>query len=150
MSKATITVESFIANDLEVKTAGTHRVVELSLPHTPQKQVEGAWVDAGPTTWFSATFWDEFADGVLVSVNKGTLVTVTGVPELEVYTKRDGTAGAKIKLQFPTLAVVVRKPKRGAPAASPAAAEVWAPSAPAAESADVWATPAAFTDETPF
>ncbi|WP_193510455.1 single-stranded DNA-binding protein [Cryobacterium sp. BB736] len=144
MSKATITLEGFVANDIEIRNAGTHRVVELSVPHTPSKKNDaGQWEDTGPTTWFSATFWDEHADAVMDTVQKGSLVHVSGSVELEVYAKRDGTPGGKVKVMFPTVAVVVRRPKRG----TTQPAESWAPSEPAA---DVWSTPGSFNDETPF
>lgn len=144
MSKATTTVEAFVATDLTVRNAGEHRVVDVSLPHTPSKRNDsGQWEDTGPTTWFTASFWDEHADEILNTIQKGTLVTVTGYPELETYLKNDGTPGGRINLKFPTLAVVVRKPKRGeaAPAQEP-----WA----ATPAADTWNTPAGYTDTQPF
>lgn len=121
MSTATITVEAFVANELEVRQAGDHRVVDVSLPHTPRKfdKSRNEWVDAGDTVWFQATFWDEHVEPILQAVEKGSLVTVTGTPELEAYAKRDGTPGAKIKLAFPTIAVVVRRPRRGEVPAEP-------------------------------
>lgn len=145
MSKAAVTIEAFVANELTIRTAGDHRVVDVSLPHTPsRKNDRGEWEDAGPTTWYQATFWDEHADAILNSIEKGSLVTVSGFPELEVYEKRDGTPGGKVLVKFPTLAVVVRKPKRGT--TQPRVEEPWATSAPD----DVWSTPGNYNDETPF
>jgi single-stranded DNA-binding protein len=145
MSKAAITVEAFVANELEVRDAGGHRVVDVSLPHTPSRKnaQTGEWEDAGPTTWFSATFWDEHADEVLRSVQKGSYVIVSGFPEVEAYKKRDGEPGAKITIKFPTLAAVIRRPARNVSATTSGA--------PAAAGADdVWNTPAAYDDQTPF
>jgi single-stranded DNA-binding protein len=117
MSKAALAIEGFVSNDLEVRTAGTHRVVDVSVPHTPSKQVDGQWVNEDDkTVWFTATFWDAHADAVLDTVQKGSLVALTGSVELEVYAKRDGLPGGKINVTNPVIAVVVRKPKRGAAA----------------------------------
>jgi len=113
MAKATLVIEGFISNDLEYRDAGSHRVVEVTVPVTPQKQVDGKWEDSGETVWYESSFWNEHADVVTQLVEKGTLVTLTGTPELEVFTKRDGTPGAKIKLGNPTIAKVARRPKRG-------------------------------------
>lgn len=149
MSKAAIAIEGFIANDLEVRNAGTHRVVEISVPHTPSKLVDGQWVNEDDkTVWFSATFWDEHADAVLSAVQKRSFVSITGGIELEVYAKRDGTPGGKVKISNPVIAAIVRRPKRGESVQSTAPAEEpWAASAPAG---DVWSQPGSYSDETPF
>lgn len=129
MSKATLQVEGFIANDLQVRDAGGHRVVEVSVPHTPSKKNDaGEWEDSGPTTWFTATFWNEHADELLSSVEKGSLVILSGMPELETYAKRDGTPGAKVKIMHPTIARVVRRKGRSGAVSEPKPQETWAPS----------------------
>ena len=129
MSKATIQVEGFISNELKVREAGSHRVVDVSVPHTPQKKDGDVWVDAGETTWFTATFWNEHADVVMDTADKGTVVVLSGVPELEVYLRTNGEPGGKVKIQFPTLSVVVRKPKRGqSPVSGVPQSEQWADS----------------------
>jgi single-strand DNA-binding protein len=156
MSKATLTIEGFVAKEPEPRDAGQHRVVEVVVPVTPSRKVNGEWVEEKEkTVWFEATFWDEHADVVMNEVRKGSLVQLTGGVELEVYKKRDGEPGAKVKLSFPTIAVVVRRPKRGEavqqrqgnPADEPWAAT---PTAAPAAASDVWNTPGNFSDEVPF
>jgi single-stranded DNA-binding protein len=144
MSKAAITIEGFVANELELKTTpSNHRVVAISVPHTPQKKTDSGWEDSGPTTWFEAAFWDEHADVVLRSVEKGALVTLSGIPQVQAYAKRDGTPGAKVMIQFAQLAVVVRRPKRGeTPTGSPVSSST---------ESQVWTSSAAdYDDQTPF
>ena len=152
MSKATITVEGFIANELEIKEAGAHRVVEVSVPHTPQRKTEsGEWEDSGPTTWFSASFWDEHADGVLSSVEKGALVILTGVPELESYAKRDGSPGGKVLVKSPTIARVARRNARSGFAKADTG--VFPASVGSDMGSDVWGAQAgdsSYADSTPF
>lgn len=153
MSKAAISIEGFVSNELEYRDAGSHRVVNVTVPVTPQKLVDGRWEDSGDTVWYEAQFWNEHADVVTQTVEKGTLVILTGTPELEVYAKRDGTPGGKIKIGNPVIAKVARRPKKGAgghqqPASAPAT-EPWATAAPGAAQG-AWEAPGAFTDETPF
>lgn len=153
MSKAAITVEAFVANELSVREVTGHRVVDVSLPHTPSKKNDtGQWEDAGPTTWYEATFWDEHADAVLRTIEKGTLVTVSGFPELQTYAKRDGQPGGKVLIKSPTLAVVVRRPKRDVEnQPSSSVPESWATATPGTPAGDdVWNTPGSYNDETPF
>jgi single-strand DNA-binding protein len=156
MAKATLVIEGFISNDLEYRDAGAHRVVAVTVPVTPQKQVDGKWEDSGETVWYESSFWNEHADVVTQLVEKGTLVTITGTPELDVFTKRDGTPGAKIKLGNPTIAKVARRPKRGQEnrggTVGATTGEPWAMTPPASPEAtgDVWNTPGGYSDETPF
>jgi len=114
MSDLSIVVTGFVANELEVRQAGQHRVVEVTVPHTPRKFDKGSsqWVDAGDTVWLVATFWNDHADSVINHIGKGDVVTVSGSLEVESYMKRDGTPGARVKVSNPQIARVVRKPRR--------------------------------------
>ena len=147
MSEATITIEGFVAVEVTPREAGSHRVAEVVVAHTPRKKDDrGNWVDDGDATWYKATFWDEHADAVLDRVSKGDLVQLSGGLKASTYAKKDGTTAVSLELVWPTIAVVVRKPKRG---------ESGATSNNRTQSAaeqDMWATeaPAAFPDSTPF
>lgn len=139
MSKASITIEGFVANDLEMKDVNGHRVVKVSVPHTPRKlnKQTNQWEDAGETAWFSASFWDEQADAILGAVAKRQLVTVTGQPTPRGYQKQDGTIAVDTELKFATLGVIPRADTSRQVSQS-------APAAPTAqETADAWSTPAA-------
>ena len=156
MAKATLTIEGFVAKDPEERQAQAYRIVEVVVPVTPSRKVNGEWVnDDEGTIWYQAEFWDEHGDAIRATVAKGSLVTITGVPKLEAYLKRDGTPGAKITFNFPQLAVIVRKPKRGEGRPAQGNDEPWAPTpqasaAPPAAGGDVWNSPGNFSDETPF
>jgi single-strand DNA-binding protein len=154
MSKAEIHIEGFIANELTPRTAGTHTVVDVSVPHTPQKRDEsGNWVDAGETTWYRASFWDEHGNAILGAAEKGTLVTLSGGLKASTYEKRDGSAGVQLEVVFPALAVVARRPARGAGGQqsrqNAPAGEPWAAGAPNAAQGD-WAAQGGYSDEAPF
>jgi single-stranded DNA-binding protein len=138
VSEVAISVEGFVANDLTVRQAGSSRVVDVSVPHTPRRKNRdtGEWEDSGETVWFEASFWDGHADSVLDSVQKGSLVSLTGSVKLEAYLKRDGTPGAKAVVTSPTIAVIVRRPSRSTPNGS---SSYQAPTAPSGgDDAEQW------------
>jgi len=144
MARANIQIEGFISNDLSIRDSGGKSVVDVTIPVTPQKKDDsGKWVDTGDTVWYRASFWEEHAQAVLMAVQKSQLVTLTGTGlKVDQYAKKDGTTGVNLTVTNPTIAAIVRKPPRGQQAqgsscaASAPAADVWADSAPAAES--VW------------
>jgi len=148
MSKLAISIEGFIANELKIREVTGHRVVDVSVPHTPSKKNQaGEWEDTGATEWFRATFWDEHADAVLDTVQKGSLVTLTGGLKSTTYEKTAGGTAVQLEILFPVLAAVVRRPARGSSSASKA--EQWADTTPAVVT-DTWNTAGSYNDETPF
>ena len=155
MAKAILTIEGFVAKDPEERQAQAYRIVSVTVPVTPSKRVNGEWVndDAG-TIWYEAEFWDVHGDSIRATVSKGSFVTITGTPKLEVFMRKDGTPGAKITFNFPQLSVIVQKPKRGEVRPQQGNDEPWASTAPtstpAATGGDVWNAPGNFTDETPW
>ena len=142
MSKATLTIEGFVAKDPELKYHEGRAVTNVTVAHTPRRldKAKNEWVDAGPTLWVQASFWEQNAESIVATVSKGTLVTITGQPEVRVFTKQDGTAEANLNLKFGTLGVIPRTPAKQA-------AEPW--STPGSQT-DAWSTPGSFGDETPF
>lgn len=139
MSKATMTIEGFVAKDPELKFHNGRAVTNVTVPHTPRRlnKQTNQWEDAGPTLWVQASFWEDDAELVVERVSKGSLVTITGQPELRVFTKQDGSADAGLSLKFGTLGVI---PRRSGNSSAPAASE----------STDSWNTPGSFGDDTPF
>lgn len=144
MSKATMTIEGFVASDPELRNHNGKSVVNVTIPHTPRRknQQTGQYEDAGETLWVQASFWEQAADAIAAEVRKGTLVTVTGIPELNVYTKNDGSTAAQLRLVFGTLAIIPRAESR-----QPAYAG--APQQQAV-SDEPWSTPGSFGDDSPF
>ena len=119
MAKSTITVEGFVSKDPEVREAGAHRIITVTVPEEQGRMKDGQWV---PDTdqqgnkivhWWQAEFWNEYGDEIAKAVRKGTLVTVTGSPRPRAYLKNDGTVGISNTIANGTLAVVVRRPARG-------------------------------------
>lgn len=135
MSKATIQVEGLVARDVEVRrTQSGSAVATVVVPHTPRRKNRdtGEWEDAAATTWCEASLWNEAAEQV-ADIQKGDLVLISGQPQVEVYEKRDGSSGAKLKIVFATVGVIRRAGGGQGGAGRTQTA-----------SADQWATPAAF------
>lgn len=140
MSKATVTVEGFVTKDPELRQAAGKNVVSVDIAHTPRKKEGNDWVDAGDTIWFQASFWDRDAQPIMDAVKKGTLVTVTGQPELNVYSKNDGTPGVSVRIKFGTLGIIPRETSHS-PQSAPQGQQGWAQAAPAQPAApDAWGT----------
>jgi single stranded DNA-binding protein len=149
MSKATITVEGLVTKDPEMRQAAGKNVVSVDLAHTPRKKEGNDWVDAGDTIWFQASFWDRDAQPIMDAVRKGTLVTVTGQPELNVYSKQDGTTGVSVRIKFGTLGIIPRAASNASQNA-PQGQQGWAQSAPVQPAAEPWANQPSYNDPTPF
>lgn len=147
MSKATLTIEGFIARDPETRDHNGQQVATVTVPHTPRRKNRdtGQFEDAGDTLWVQASFWGDDAAAIIQTARKGELVTITGQPELNVYTKNDGTAAASLRLKFATLGIIPRATKSQPAQQRP---QQWA--APAAQP-DAWAPGGVGYDETaPF
>lgn len=140
MSKASITIEGFVAKDPELSNHQGKAVTNVSVPHTPRRlnKQTNQWEDAGATLWVQASFWEAEAEAIVANVSKGTLVTITGQPELRVFQKQDGTTDAALTIRFGTLGIIPR-----ADQPRPAQAQQ-------AASTDAWTTPGSFGDDTPF
>ncbi|MDY1005726.1 single-stranded DNA-binding protein [Curtobacterium sp. CFBP9011] len=159
MSKGTMTVEGFVANEPSLnRTNSGKSVISVTVPHQRSKrQEDGTWERQGETTWVEAAFWEDQADLIAQQVAKGTAVILTGDPEVQVYAKRDGTAGAKVVLRFPTLGIVPRV-QRQQQGSQPVQYQQPSGQQPqqgqsqqgGAQGQDVWSQQGGFDDETPF
>lgn len=159
MSKATMTVEGFVANEPRLNHTQTGKaVISITVPHQRSKKLDGGgYENTGETTWAEAVFWEDQAELIAEQVTKGTAVIVTGDPEMQIYDKRDGGQGAKVILRFPTLGIVPRATRSqgqgGRGAAGSTSAGDWdsrpAPT-PQTGAQDVWAPAGGYNDETPF
>lgn len=112
MSKATVTIEGFVTKDPELRQHNGKSVIAVDIAHTPRKKDGDQWVDAGDTIWFQASFWEKEAEAIAANVRKSTLVTVTGQPELNVYTKQDGSPGVSVRIKFGTLGIIPRQDRQ--------------------------------------
>lgn len=147
MSKASMTIEGFVAKDPEIRDVNGQQVATVTVPHQARRKNRdtGQFEDVGDVLWVQAAFWGNDAIAVTHAARKGELVTITGQPELNIYTKNDDTTGAQLRLKFATLGVI--------PRAAKAPTNAWdaANPTPAAPAADTWsAGGAAYGDESPF
>ncbi|WIA95820.1 single-stranded DNA-binding protein [Curtobacterium sp. MCBA15_004] len=140
MSKAEIRVEGFVSKDPELRTVNGKSVIAVDIPHTPRKKDGDQWVDAGDTIWFQASFWERDAQAIAASVRKGTLVTVTGQPELNVYPKQDGSSGVSVRIKFGTLGIIPREPQQAHGGLNTAPQPQWDAPPPNAPQVGSWQT----------
>jgi single-strand DNA-binding protein len=66
----------------------------------------------GATTWVDVVCFDEQADVVSQSVQKGDRVVVTGRLALETYEKKDGSQGSSLRLVADEVGKSLRWPAR--------------------------------------
>ena len=135
MSKAAISVEGFVATEPKTREAGSHTVIDITVPVTPQKFSDGKWEDTGETVWYRASFWDEPVPAILTQVDKGSLVSITG-DGIKTQTYGDPVK-VSVEITNPQIALVIRRPRKS----SPAPVESWATPGPVVDD---------YSDETPF
>lgn len=140
MSKATFTVEGFVAKTPELGSHNGKSVTSVTVPHTPRRKnpQTGQFEDAGPTLWVQASFWEADAEAIVAAVTKGTLVTITGQPELNVFTKQDGSVDAQLRLKFGTLGVIPRGTSQAHAGRSQTAAGVGVTAPTGGPQTDAW------------
>jgi single-strand DNA-binding protein len=71
-----------------------------------------------PTTWVDVVCFDEQADMVTQTLQKGQRVVVTGRLSLETFDKKDGSKGFSLRMVADEVGVSLRWPKRAAAGAS--------------------------------
>lgn len=117
MSRATGIIEGFVAVDPRVnQTQSGKQVANVTVAHTPRRFNKQAneWVDNGPTTWFEATVWNEAADLVAQTIQKGDVVRIVGDLVAEEYQRNDGSTGHKVTVRSASVALVEKgKSKSG-------------------------------------
>ena len=160
-----ITVVGNLTSDPELRyTQNGLAVANFTIASTPKvwDRAKNENVDGDPL-FLRASVWREFAEHVAGSLAKGTRVIATGRLKQRSYETKEGEKRTSIELEVDAIGPDLRwstaqvtraaSGRSGGATGSPAAAEEpWAPSAPIpdATTGDVWNTPSAFNDETPF
>lgn len=88
-----------VGRDAELRQVNTQNGSQsvLSFPvavKSSKKGADGKYL----STWFDCTLWGKQAEALAQYIKKGSAVAVAGEVELEQYTAKDGSAGAKMKL----------------------------------------------------
>lgn len=86
----TLTIVGNLGSDAEVKDLGTTQVINFNL--AVQEKIKGEKV----TTWYKCAY---FVNNIAIApyLLKGSLIGVTGKPEIEVYQGSDGTPRGNLK-----------------------------------------------------
>lgn len=104
----TATVTGNVGKAPELKTTANGKVMASFSVASTQKR-EGK---EPQTTWVDVTCFDEQADVVSQSVQKGDRVVVSGRIQLEKFTRKDGTEGASLRMLADEVGISLRFPKR--------------------------------------
>jgi len=91
----TATITGNVGKVQEIRTTGSGKqMLSFSVASTYKKPGQ----DEGQTTWVDVLCFDEQADMVAQTLQKGDRVVVTGRLALETYQKKDGTQGSSLRL----------------------------------------------------
>ena len=75
----TLTITGRLGEDPIIRwTQSGKAVANLRLAHSKRKQVNGEWVDDGPTLWLDVTVWEGRAERIAEQARKGDELLVTG------------------------------------------------------------------------
>lgn len=150
-----VTVVGNLTADPELRyTQGGLAVANFTIASTPRSfdRVSSEWKD-GEALFLRASVWREFAEHVAGSLTKGSRVIASGRLKQRSYETKEGEKRTTMELEIdeigPSLRYATASLTRAQSSSRGGSDEPWAPSAPAAESADVWASPAPDT-EFPF
>ncbi len=157
-----ITVVGNLTADPELRyTQNGLAVANFTIASTPRNydRASNEWKD-GEALFLRASVWREFAEHVAGSLTKGARVIATGRLKQRSYETKEGEKRTSIELEVdeigPSLRYATASITRAASSGGRGADDAWAPAASAgvapasAAGADAWATPGAYTDETPF
>lgn len=111
MSRASIEVEGFIAQDAQIKFTDSGKAfLSVSVPHTPRRKNRdtGEWEYAGDTLWTQFTLWREDAEAFAPLLVKGTRIRVEGEPTLREWVSGD-RHGAQLEIRNPRVSIIPPK-----------------------------------------
>ncbi len=117
-----------LGRDAELKDAGQYQVCEFAVA------VDVGFGDKKHTVWVDCGYWGKPGVAVQPYLTKGKSVSVSGEFDLETFTKRDGTGGAKIKCRVSQVTLQGGKDDAAKPALS-GRPDDWKPPAKSAAAA---------------
>ena len=131
---AELTLTGNLGSDSELTfTPQGKAKLEFSVGDTPRRlnPQSQQWEDAGETTWWRVTLWEEEAEAYAEQLVKGARVYIVGNAGVRTFEKKDGSKGFSAEVKPKHVFVI---PKKGAPRQNPR---------PTAQQSDPWAAPAA-------
>lgn len=108
---AEITLTGNLGSDSELTyTPNGKAKLEFSVGDTPRRMNKqtNQWEDAGETTWWRVTEWEQKAEALAEVLLKGTKVLILGTAGVRTYDKKDGTKGFSAEVKPKSIAIVPR------------------------------------------
>lgn len=105
-----ITITGNVGSEPELKMIKDTTLAEFAFAHTPYTKSKGE----GETIWFTVTFWNSKADGVMDAVRKGDRLILVG--ELtESRWEKDGVQKSRLGITGVSFGHIAKPPKNPAP-----------------------------------
>ena len=113
---AELTLTGNLGSDSELTfTPNGKAKLEFSVGDTPRRlnPQTREWEDAGETTWWRVTLWEEEAEAKAEHLVKGTKVYVVGNAGVRTFEKKDGSKGFSAEVKPKHVFVIPKKGSGG-------------------------------------
>ncbi len=91
----TLTLVGHLGKDATINESNGKKVINFSVAHS-EKYKDGNGTPVTKTIWVECAKWGEFTT-IAQYLKKGTLVAVTGRPEVQAYKNSQGTPSASMR-----------------------------------------------------
>ena len=88
MNESYVTLQGWVGNDVDVRSAGETQCASFRVGCTPRYIKDGTWVD-GQTSWYTVNCWRGLGKNVADSIRRGDAVVVHGRVRVDVW-EREG------------------------------------------------------------
>jgi single-strand DNA-binding protein len=96
-----------LGKDCVVNTVNGKNVINFTVAHT-EKYKDSQGNNQEKTTWVDCAYWTD-RTAIAPYLVKGTQVYVEGTPEVRIFTRNDGTAGASLSMRTREVQLLGRK-----------------------------------------
>lgn len=91
----TLTLVGHLGKDATINDTNGKKVINFSVAHS-EKYKDASGTPVTKTIWVECAKWGEFTN-IAQYLKKGTLVAVTGRPEVQAYKNREGALAASLR-----------------------------------------------------
>lgn len=91
----TLTIVGHLGKDATINDTNGKKVINFSVAHS-EKYKDANGIPVTKTIWVECAKWGEFTT-IAQYLKKGTLVAVTGRPEVQAYKNREGALAASLR-----------------------------------------------------
>jgi single-strand DNA-binding protein len=96
-----------LGKDCVVNDVNGKKVINFNVAHT-EKYKDRSGTTMNKTTWMECAYWTD-RTAIAPYLKKGTLVSITGQPEVRLYQKNDGKYGASLAVRVTNITLLGSK-----------------------------------------